>query len=436
MRQGCRPQTIMTPMLPRIRRWIFCFVAVVAVSSLWIMPKFWSATRPASVPYGVVFIPGTDNFGTQDFAYNLNYLRQIWRKTVDHPYRLPDQEQMVKAWYPRISFGLLHAYSPVALVMALPLLMMKVEWAYFFCTFLNAALLVLLTWFYLLPRMKNSVQACAVLASFLGYVLFDVFLMGQTSIVTTSLLAAGFVLLENRSKRAGRSLLFCDLVLGIILFILAAKPSVAMILIAMLIGEGIWRSLILAGAGLALTWMLLANHYGGYWTGLQDYLWLINHYCQADMTPFMRPGLTPAISTNFTSYLTVLFPAHSEGNFLVSRLLFQGLILVLVMTRWMKRISLSTQFQGLLWTFLLFCPYLLVTEDFAVCLLAVGGAFFRPGPGAFFKVLLVLLLVNMCMGTWTTLPLFFSIKLALALWWLADLIVFQPRLEKPAPMAA
>jgi len=417
----------MTPVLRRLRRWTYCLVIVLASLAIWIAPKLWSVQRPAGVPYGIVFIPGTDAFATQDFAYNLNFLRQIWHESVAHPYRLDDQEQMVKTWFPRMATGLLHAYSPVALVMALPLLAMKPEWAYALFTFFHAVLLVLLTAFYLLPRMKNTAQGCAVLASFCSYALLDVWSMGQTAIVTTCILAASAVLLQNRSW-TGSLLLRRDLILGGLFFVLAAKPSIALILAAMLVGERVWRPLGFAAIGLASTWVLLADHYGGFWSGLWDYAWLLNHYCQADVTPFMRPGLTPEISTNLTSFVTRLAPGWNEAVFHFSRLLFEGLIFGLVILRWSKRITFSTQFQGLLWTFLLFCPYLLVTEDLAVCLLAVEGTFFRPGLGAPFKILLVFLMVNLWIrGLVGGLPLFFPVKLALAAWWLADLIFLQRR---------
>ena len=393
-----------------------------ALLAVWLMPKFWSGTRPAGVPFGIVFIPGTENFGTQDFALHLSYLQQIWHQSVAHPYRLDDQEQMVKLWFPRMASGLPHAYSPVTLVMTLPLLGMTPGWAYFLVTLLNAVLLVLLTAFYLLPRVKNSVQAGALLAAFCGYVLFDIFLMGQTAIITTSLLAASMVLLKKRSTDKGRWNLSGEILLGLLLYFMAIKPSVALILAALLAGERAWKPLIIAGFGFVLTWLLLVGHYGGVVSGLRDYLWILNHYCQADMTPFMRPGLVPGISTNLTSCLTILFPAQNAHIFLASRWLFEGLTLILLLARLMGRINLSTQFQGLLWTFLLFCPHLLVTEDFVICLLIGEGSFFRPDRYAALKILLVFLLVNLVMGTWTTWPLFFVVKLILAGWWLMDLI--------------
>jgi len=184
-------------MLIRLKRWILCFVVVAALLAVWVTPRFWSAPRPANVPYGVICLPDTNLVGTQDFAYHINYLRQIWHKSVAHPYRLAEQERIVRTWQPLASMGFPHAYSPVALATALPLLAIPVPWAFALFTFFNAALLILLTYRYLLPRIKNLVQGGAVLATFCSYALFDTFNMGQTSITTTCILAAGYVFFKN-----------------------------------------------------------------------------------------------------------------------------------------------------------------------------------------------------------------------------------------------
>ncbi len=422
----------------RLRRLLICFVVFVAVGAVFIIKSstFWSGDRAAGVPFGVHVFEGTDQLVSQDFSMHLNFLREIWQQKVAHPYQLADQEEMIRHWYPRIATGMPHAYSPVLMVAAAPFLALPPDWASFGMTVLNALLLIALTAWYLLPRIKNSVQAGAVLGAFFSYVLLDVFLMGQTSIVTTCLLAGGVILLETRSKRTGRERLLADLLLGLILYLLAIKPSVGLILVALIIGERIWITLLACGVGLLLTWALLANHYGGLIAGLQDYLWILNHYCQADMTPFLRPGLAPGISTNFTSALTIFAPEHNATIFLASRLIFEGLIFALIVARWFKRISFSTQLQGLLWTFLLFCPHLLVTEDFVICLLIVEGNFFRAGWSALPKILLVFLLVNLILiGNLFTgpgsspLPLAFIAKVILAGWWLVDLVRGSGRRE-------
>jgi hypothetical protein len=407
----------MTPLFLRLRRWLWCVVIVLAFALLWFAPRFWAGPRPDGVPYGIKFIPGTTWFGTQDLACHLNYLNRIAAKETPHPYRLEDQETMMRAWYPAGSSGQAHAYSPVVLILGWPLLQVSPAWAYFVVTLVNAILLLALTGLFLAPRMTNSVQIAAVLAAFCSYALYDIFVMGQTALLTTTLLAAGFTLLE---KRRAHSRWAYDILLALLLVLLAAKPSVGILLAALLLAEKAWRPLALGLVTLGVTWLALAPYYGGYVSGLCDYVWLLSHYCQAYATAYMAPALSPGVSTSFTSFLTVLFPEHGAAIFQADRWLFQLLLLGLVVVRWLGRISLPMLFQAVTWTFLLFSPFLLASEDIIICLLIVTGLFFRSGPGAPFKVLFVLLLVNLSMGVDFHLPLFFLVKLILALWWLID----------------
>lgn len=399
---------------------------VIALLGVWVAPKFWSGPRPEGVPYGVKLIPGKNAFGTQDFACHINYLQSIWNRSVEHPYRLEDQERIVRSWYPRNSMEFPHAYSPVVLVLGSPFLAMKVEWAFFLWALINAGLLLALTWGYLLPRIKNPTQGFAIMAVFCSYLLLDIFNMGQTALATTTLYAGSFLLLRDRSA-CHPVQLSRDLVLFAALYALAAKPSIALIVFAMVIGQRAWRPLLLAMSGLLFTWAILAPYYGGYVAGLTDYSWLLNHFCSADMIPIFRGGLTPSISTNFTAFVTTLRPEWNREAFFLSQIIFEGLVVLLTLLRWSKRISFSTQFQGLLWTLLLFCPYLLVTEDFAICLLAVEGTFFRNGLGGAVKVLLVLLAANIWIGASLGWPLSFALKFVLAIWWLLELVLASRR---------
>ena len=414
-------------LLLRLRRTLIGFVLAIAVLTVVGMPTIWSMHRSADVPFGLHAYPDRPGYEIQDFAFHLNILHQIWNESVPHPYRLDDQEKMVRMWFPGLDGGMPHAYSPVALAIGMPLLAVSPFWAYFAITLLNAIFLLLLTRYYLLPRTRNTVQAAALLATFLGfYVLYLIFYMAQSALITTCLLAAGFVLLQKRPQQQGGARLMADFLLGCALYFTVAKPSLTPLLAIMILAEGAWLPLFVAGVGLAITWLLLGNHYGGYISGLQDYGALLSHYRQSDMTPFFASVWAPDKFTNFASALTALIPGSDALSFLLSRILFGGLLCGLFVARWFRWISLSNLYHGVLWTFLLFCPYLLATEDIAICLLIVEGNFFRSGSGAPWKVVLVLFLMGpFALGL--VFPVFFFIKLVLALWWLVDLVTYRSK---------
>lgn len=406
----------------RLRRSLKGFVLAIAVLMVIGMPIIWSMHRPADAPFGIHANPDRPEYEIQDFAFHLNILHQIWNESVPHPYRLADQERMIRLWFPDLAGSIPHAYSPVALALGLPLLAVPPAWAYFGITLLNAVLLLLLTWYYLLPRARNGVQAAALLATFLGfYLLYLIFYMGQSALITTCLLASGFMLLQKRPQQTRGDRFVGDLLLGCILYLSAAKPSFTPLLAIMILAEGAWLPLLVAGVSLAIIWLFLGNLYGGYISGLQDYENLLSHYRQSDMTPFFASVWATDKFTNFASALAALIPGSNALSFLFGRILFEGLFLGLFAARLCRLISPTNLFQGLLWTFLLFCPYLLATEDIAICLLIVEGNFFRPDPGAAWKVILVLFLVGP-FARGLVFPLFFFIKLVLALWWLVDLM--------------
>lgn len=408
----------MTPSLRRLRFIVASLAVIIAICGGALAPWFWSGPRPEGVPYGVKYIPGTPTFGLQDFAFQVNYLEQFRYRAAAHPYRLEDQEAIFRNWYSDNARAFPHAYSPVALVVASPLLTMRVETAFLLWTTLNAALLLVLMWRYLLPRMSNATQGAAVAAVLLSYLPVALFSMGQTALATTCLCAAGYLLLRAREGKP--SSFARDLLLAATLYVLAIKPSIFLIVFALAIGERAWRPVLISIAGLLITWLALGPVYGGYVDGLKDYNFLLSHYCNADMTSLFRDCMNPEISTNFTSFITALNPDWNRSAFHLSQILFEGLTTLLLVLRWTGRISLSTQFQGLLWTFLLFCPFTLVTEDFLLLLLAVEGTFFRNGAAGAIKVACVWGASNIWLGTLLGFPLAFALKAVLAGWWMIE----------------
>lgn len=409
----------MSPLLQRSRRWIACVAVVIAVMAVVIAPRFWATSRPAGVPFGCMPIAGSNGVGLQDFAIHLHYLHCIRDRQMEHPYRPGEQEQVVHEWFPTAAEGFIHAYSPITLVLAWPLLLVTPAWAFFLWTIINAALLLALTWVYLLPRMTDAVQGLALLMLLCSYAVLDTLNMGQTAIFTTCLCACGYVLVAGRSRQIPPAL-GTDLLLALVLYALGFKPSIALVIYTLALGQRAWRPVMIAAAGSALTWIFLAPLYGGYVDGLMDYNWLLGHYCIADVPAFFASSLSPLGGTNLTSAATLLDPAGNGAAFHASRILFEGLLAVVVVLAWSGRIRLSTAFQALIWTFLLFCPYLLLTEDLLLGLLIVEGSFFRNGVGGVIKALLIVFVANIWIGTMVHFPLAFAAKLVLAAWWLAE----------------
>jgi hypothetical protein len=133
----------------------------------------------------------------------------------------------------------------------------------------------------------------------------------------------------------------------------------------------------------------VAGYYGGWWTGFWDYLFLLNHYNNADFTPFMQRGHETADEKHLTSLFFSLDRAFVLASFLT-----------LLILRWTRRVTASEQFQGMVWVFLLLSPYLLPSENWIVCLLVVEGSFFQSRDWAAIagKLLLLAAILNLRAG--------------------------------------
>ena len=107
--------------------------------------------KQAGLPFGCIPSP-QGGYAIQDFAYNLMYLHGIGERVVPHPYRLADQETLIRHALPTAASGMCHAYSPVAYVVAQPFLAMTPPTAYIAFSILAAIATLLLYGFDLLPR--------------------------------------------------------------------------------------------------------------------------------------------------------------------------------------------------------------------------------------------------------------------------------------------
>jgi hypothetical protein len=347
------------------RFFFICLCAACACLVLWVnvsLTTLQAKNRAQHLPFGVFSLPdGT--IVAQDFAYNLLFLKGIQERLVSHPYRLEDQEKLMRRMVPEGTSGMTHAYSPVAFVLALPLLSISGGHAYLLYTILCAVGILLLFYFYLLPLVESPLQIHAFLACTISVCLIAAFTVGQSALITTTFLGAFWCLLK---RRAASSSILIDSLIAALFWALCLKPGVALIPLALLLGARAWRPLALGLLLLLATWLCVADYYGGWWTGLGDYLHLLNHYHNADFTPFMQRGHETADEKHLTSLLFTL----DRGLILIS-------CLTLLILRWTRRITGSEQFQGMVWAFLLLSPYLLPSENWVMCLLVVEGSFFQ-----------------------------------------------------------
>ena len=326
--------------------------------------------KQAGLPFGCIPSP-QGGYAVQDFAYNLMYLRGIGERVVSHPYRLTDQETLIRHALPTASSGMCHAYSPVAYVLAQPFLALPPPAAYIAFSILAALATLLLYGFDLLPR-ADRLQLYLLIICVISVTEVTAFAVGQSALLTTPLIGAAWWLLRREQHGP-----WAILALGFITWALCMKPSIALIPVTLLLGARAWSALGVTALLLAATWATLGPLYGGWWDGLVDYRNLLGHYYEDAMIPFMRDVFTRHPDTGANAYFSTLFPGHNALFFTASRWLFLLTSALLLALRWAGKLTPSQHFRGMIWTFLMLCPYLLPSEDTIICLLIVEGDFFR-----------------------------------------------------------
>jgi hypothetical protein len=370
-----------TPRLRALKRLTLLFVAawlIFVVVAVNLFLGSMQAKSRADFPFGVVTI-GHEVYA-QDFSYNLLILRGIEHRVVEHPYRFADQEKLIRGILPQMRKGMSHAYSPVTLVLGWPLLQLSGSAAFILYTGLMTGATLLLFSMYLVTRATCPAQLFALALSATSIVCAAAFLVGQSALLTTPLLGAFWMILQRPDKSA----LARDALLALLFWAICLKPSVAIIPGMLLLGAREWRVLALGALLLAATWLLTARYYGGLFTGLADYSNLLNHYSNADFPPYLRLREESASRLRWDAAL-----------FSIDRVLVLGSSLALLFLRWRGRIGASEHFQGMVWIFLLFSPYLMPSENWVLCLLVVEGTFFSSERVPYGKLLLLAAILNL-----------------------------------------
>jgi hypothetical protein len=417
------------PSIPvsRLRLWwlLFVFALGMLYTSVFVSTcanfLAYQKSTGTNLPFGIFITPEGGLFA-QDFAYNMLFLRGIHEGFVARPYSMEGQVEMVRKLLPQAGSGMHHAYSPVAFALTLPLRYIPNLDAYLIYFLITLSAILLLTYFHLLPNAPHLLQIAALLVTLPSICTITALAVGQTALLTTPLLALFWILLRQRDPD-GRHDLRIDLALALIFWSICFKPSVALVPFLLLVAAQSWRALLIGFGLLLVTWTLLAPYYGGWSTGLRDYLFLMSHYNHGRIPPFDAAGNLAYIESSDTA-----------KTYASNRAMLAGSCAILLLLRWTRLVNLSELFQLLLWVFVLFSPYLLPSEDWILCLLIVEGTFFKSTNilAACGKLLLLASIFNIRSNIGLTAALNFPCCLILFLW----LIIEMVRAKTVAPVVA
>lgn len=324
-------------------------------------------------PFGV-FSPSEEIGSTVivDFPTHLNYARHFWEGEPPQPYTMEAQREMVLNWVPTAQSGMPFAYSPVAVLLSYPFTLLPTAKAFLLWSGLSVLVATLLWRLYLTPRIQGGSDLVLALVSVLSLSFFSTLIIGQTSILTAAAVAGTWAVLWDFSEQRWRKLDWgSHLLLALLLFLVASKPSIAIAVGAMLLAARAWLALAMGALLCLATGLALSPVLGGFPEWISDYRALLDGYHQDAVGDFMRPGLPPHILTSLLGFLDQRTDWGSGFNSSVCKYLWLGGTAALIAFVFFQKLSGSAFFRlNLLW-FLIFCPHVSATEDWILALAVV-----------------------------------------------------------------
>jgi hypothetical protein len=301
----------------------------------------------------------------QDFASHLRFTRAVWngltREAPGSIYTPAAHLQFMQTWTgkPRqvIDRALPFGYSPTMLLVLGPLCPLPEVWAYSIWTGLGLTAV----WWMTSPGRPLMLVA---LLCFLSPLCLDCLALGQTAILST---AALLFLATSNNGGAGRPWKD-EWVSALVLWLLTAKPPLAVTAGAGLLACRRWRPVILAGGLTLLSTLALVPLLGGGWAG--DYWKLITGYDVEHADPAFAWSLVPSYMSNLRG---ILFLRVGIADGLASRIGSVAWVVSwigLVGAGWRWGMCQAKAWSLTVLAFLLLAPHVTYTEDLHLYVLA------------------------------------------------------------------
>lgn len=341
---------------PETRRRVAFAVAAAAllINAAAALPDLWRQ-RPFGVgPLGGGEVP------LKDFASHLRMARAAlarpWRDapSTSSIYTPEAHREMTRDWAGGdLPAALPFGYSPTMIWVLAPLTLFDDATAYVLWSLLGLGLVGWLLW----PREDAPVVAGLI---FLSPLSTNAFALGQTAVYSNAVL-----LLLARPRRA-----WLDAAL---LWLLTAKPPVALMAGAALLAVGRWRAVGLALALALLSTALAHPLLGPGWAG--DYLALARRYNSEEADPLFRWCLLPHYMANLRAALWAAGASDALAARL-SALAWAVATALVVVAGWRRWLAAWAVWCLALLAFLLLSPHVNVTEDLhlhAACVIAFAA---------------------------------------------------------------
>lgn len=338
------------------------------------------------------------NHAFRDFHLHRAFIERIWGKIITRPYTQEGQTEIFKNWIPTANKGLPHPYSPTAAILLAPFLWVNAWTAYYLFAAINFALLLVLFWFYLANRARNTWELASYTIMGASMSAVHTIAIGQTAIVTIAALALLWhVLYDPHLKQFRRIDWEQDTVLALILFFLSAKPQMAFVAGLLVLSARAWRAAAFGVLLFTLNFAAMLPYYGGWPTALTDYFHFLRNYNKDAMGPFFQWCFNYEGASDPAGFLSISLGVAERSTAFICQWITLAASAIVLILAWIKKIAPAATFQLVLVTLLVAAPYLRTSEDIAVALVIAEGCilgFQKPWVEAL-KLLSLFLLLNL-----------------------------------------
>ena len=319
------------------------------LTALLVLMVAWRVLLPAVSDRNFGITGDSDSGGwSSDFAAILTYAKALWDGSAGYDVASHLRVTSQRAGRP-VEHALPFGYPPTVLWVLGPFCLLPTQWAFVVWTLLGLAAA---SW-----MMRGA--SIWVTAAFFSPLAFSCYKLGQTGILS----AVGLVALLARD-RAGVGILTSHTgvwMSAFILWMLSAKPPVAVTAAVALLAGSSWRPVAWAALLVVLSLLALTPHLGVGWVG--DYLRIVTHYDRESANPIFAWGLVPETMSNLRALLHVTFGLGDHMASRISSLFWLLALLAIVFSSRGGRIPFEARWGCAVLAYLLFCPHLTSTED-------------------------------------------------------------------------
>jgi hypothetical protein len=260
-------------------------------------------------------------------------------------------------YWARTDFAMPFGYSPTMLCLLAPLVLFPYNIAY--CLFNMIGLLAV--WWMTHPhRCRHG----AGLFSFFSPLALGCFMLGQTALISGVCLL--FIAEKTRedNRVSGWS---AALYAGTALWILTAKPPLALTAAAVLLGLREWRPLLVGGILTLFTTIMISPFLGAGW--MSDYVHLIGSYDLAHIGSVYSWSIRPDTMANLRAIMSVDSGLPDDTASLVSVIIWLTTLICLAAGVFRTKYPGFVVWSAGILSYLLFCPHVTSTEELQILLL-------------------------------------------------------------------